>query len=141
MRVWPDNKLGNRKEQQWTKLQYDLENISNNSSHFFAFRSGHAIHLDEPKLVADKILLVIKRSRNNIIKNKITKMLTDNLPVYQITSSINLLSKKRNIIIGSNKKDRIKKYLPVIKWLDNNSLAQQFEIRKVNISNDFLYIK
>ena len=60
MRVWPNDRLGNKKEQQWTKLQYDLENISNNSDHFFAHKSGHAIHLDEPEFVTDKILLAIE---------------------------------------------------------------------------------
>ena len=61
MRVWPNDRLGNRKEQQWTKLQYDLENISNDSAHFFARRSGHTIHLDEPKFVTDKILSTVEK--------------------------------------------------------------------------------
>ena len=142
MRVWSNDKLGNRKEQQWTKLQYDLENISDNSAHFFAYKSGHAIHLDEPKLVTNKILLAIKKSRNKIIKNELTKILANNFSTYLITSSFNQpLSTKRKIIIGLNKTREIEKYLAINRWSNNSSLAQQFNIKKANIPNGFLYAK
>ena len=142
MRVWSNDRLGDRKEQQWIKLQYELENISSNSSHYFAYKSGHAIHLDEPKLVTNKILLVIERSRNKIIRTELTKILTNNIAPNSITSSSKpSLITKQNIIIGLNRKNEMEKYLPITKWSDNSSLAQQFDVRKVNISNDFMYIK
>jgi len=142
MRVWPNNRLGNRKEQKWVKLQYDLENISKNSTHFFAYKSGHAIHLDEPKLVIDKILLTIEKSRKNIINTELAKILSKNLTAYSITSSFNSpLSTKQNLFIGLNEKNEIEKFLPISILLDNPSLAQKFDIKKINISNDFLYIK
>jgi len=142
MRVWPNDRLGNRKEQQWTKLQYDLENISNNSAHFFARRSGHTIHLDEPKFVTDKILSTIEKYRNNIIKNELRKMLAVNLTTYPIKFSMNsLLISKQNSITGLSRRSEIEKYLSINEWSDNSSLAQQFDVKKVIISNDFLYLK
>ena len=142
MRVWPNNKLGNKKEQKWIKLQYDLENISNNSTHFFAYRSGHAIHLDEPKLVTDKILLAIEKSRKNIIRTELTKILSKNLIAYSIRSSFNFPSSNRqNAFINLDGNNEIGNFLPIATWSNNSSLAHQFDIRKLNISNDFLYIK
>ena len=72
-RTQHNDKLGDRREQQWTKLQYDLENISDNTTHYFAYKSGHTIHLDEPKLVTDKILSAIIKSRSRVIKNELKK--------------------------------------------------------------------
>ena len=142
MRVWPNNKLGNKKEQKWIKLQYDLENISNNSTHFFAYKSGHAIHLDEPKLVTDKILLAIEKSRKNIIRTELIKILSNNLAAYSIRSSFNFPSlNKENAFKNLDRSNDIGNFLPIAAWSNNSSLAHQFDIRKLNTSNDFLYIK
>ena len=142
IRVWPKNKLGNRKEQQWLKLQYDLENISNDSAHFFAYKSGHAVHLDEPKLVRDKILLAIEKSRRNIIKTELTKIFSKNIAIYSERSSFNSsLSVEQNMPIIFNRNNEIEKFMPISLWPDSSSLAHQFDVRKVKISNDFLYIK
>jgi len=142
MRVWPNNKLGDRREQQWVQLQYDLENISNNSVHFFAYKSGHAIHLDEPKLVIDNILLAIEKSRRSIIETELTNILSGNLTTNSIRSSFNAsLSTRKAVFVGLNEKNQTEKILPVTTWSNISSITHQFDIRKVNISNDFLYIK
>jgi len=73
MRVWPDNELGDRCEQQWTRLQNDLENISLHTEHFLAYKSGHIIHLDQPELVSENILLVVNKSRSQILENELIK--------------------------------------------------------------------
>jgi len=70
-RVWPDNELGDRREQQWTKLQNDLENISIKSDHFHAYNSGHIIHLDQPELVSKNILLAVNKSRAQILEHEL----------------------------------------------------------------------
>ena len=137
-RVWPNNALGNRKEQRWTKLQYDLEKISSNSTHFFAYKSGHAVHLDEPKLITEKILLAIEKSRNNIIKNELTKIFTSNLVTYSIISSFNqTLPIKQNIFANLNRMVKDKKYKTQIEWSINTSIAQQDHIRKINTPDEF----
>ena len=61
MRVWPDDELGNRREQQWTWLQNDLEKISLQSYHYIARHSGHIVHLDEPELVSSNILFAVNK--------------------------------------------------------------------------------
>lgn len=62
-RVWPNTEMGDRREQQWTWLQNDLENISTQSYHFIARNSGHIVHLDEPELVSSNILFALDRAR------------------------------------------------------------------------------
>lgn len=61
-RVWPHNDLGERREQQWLRLQNDLQNISIQSRHYLAEKSGHIIHLDQPEFVSNNIIATI----NNI---------------------------------------------------------------------------
>ena len=121
-----------------TKLQYDLEKISSNSTHFFAYKSGHAVHLDEPKLITEKILLAIEKSRNNIIKNELTKIFTSNLVTYSIMSSFNqILPIKQNIFANLNRMVKDKKYKPQSKWSINTSIAQRYRIRKINTPDEF----
>ncbi len=72
-RVWPEDELGDRREQQWTRLQNDLENISPLSEHLLADKSGHIVHLDQPRLVSENILLAVNKSRNQILENKLIK--------------------------------------------------------------------
>lgn len=136
-RAWPNNKFGNRREQQWTKLQYDLENISDNTTHHFAYKSGHAIHLDEPKLVTDKILSAIIKSRSSLIKSELRKIFSNNLVTYSIISSFNtpkLLD--QNIITDLNRKTVIKKYVYQTGWLNNSLLTGQFDVKKINRLNE-----
>lgn len=54
-RVWPDDAIGNAKEKNWQDEQAELVKLSYNSSQRIALNSGHHIHLDEPKVVADAI--------------------------------------------------------------------------------------
>ena len=70
-RVWPENNMGNRREQQWARLQNDLQNISFQSEHFMAYESGHIIHLDQPELVSESILLTVNKSRAQILENEL----------------------------------------------------------------------
>lgn len=70
-RVWPENKIGDSREQQWARLQSDLQNISYQSEQFLAYESGHIIHLDQPDLVSESILLTINKSRAQILENEL----------------------------------------------------------------------
>jgi pimeloyl-ACP methyl ester carboxylesterase len=70
-RVWPENELGDRREQQWSRLQNDLLNISLQSDHFLAYESGHIIHLDQPELVSENIQLAVNKSRAQILENEL----------------------------------------------------------------------
>ena len=125
-RVWPNNAFGNRREQQWTKLQYDLENISNNSTHYFAYKSGHHIHLDQPKLTTEKIFLAIKKYRNLIIKNELNRIFSNNLITYSIISSFNTLdSENKNTHLAKNKK-------LIMDELYNYTLVQQLNFQKLS---------
>ena len=54
-RVWPDTPYGDAMEAAWKELQNELDDMSGNSTHIIAEKSGHVIHLDEPKLVVDAI--------------------------------------------------------------------------------------
>ncbi|MGB1799937.1 MAG: alpha/beta hydrolase [Gammaproteobacteria bacterium] len=72
-RVWPHNEIGDRREQKWANLQNDLENLALDSEHFMAYKSGHAIHLDQPKLVTKNILLAANKARQQIIREVIKK--------------------------------------------------------------------
>jgi pimeloyl-ACP methyl ester carboxylesterase len=86
-RVWPKNELGDRREQQWTKLQNDLENISVHSDHFLAYKSGHIIHLDQPELVSENILLALNKSRTQILERELTKKFDIRQASYSTISS------------------------------------------------------
>ena len=125
-RVWPNNVFGNRREQQWTKLQYDLENISNNSTHYFADKSGHHIHLDQPKLTTEKIFLAIKKYRNLIIKNELSRIFSNNLITYSIISSLNTLdSENKNTHLSKNNK-------LVTEELYNYTLVKQLNFKRLS---------
>jgi pimeloyl-ACP methyl ester carboxylesterase len=54
-RVWPDTPYGDAMEAAWKELQNELNDMSGNSTHIIAEKSGHVIHLDEPELVVDAI--------------------------------------------------------------------------------------
>ena len=72
-RVWPENELGNRREQQWARLQNDLKKISLQSDQHLAYESGHIIHLDQPSLVTENILVTLDKSRAQIHQNELIK--------------------------------------------------------------------
>jgi pimeloyl-ACP methyl ester carboxylesterase len=50
-------------EQVWHELQVDLLRLSKNSTHRIATVASHLIHLDEPQLVIDAILDVLRDTR------------------------------------------------------------------------------
>ncbi len=72
-RVWPHNDLGDRREQQWSNLQNDLENIAIKPDHFLAYNSGHVIHLDQPELVSENILFAVIKARRQIFEDELIK--------------------------------------------------------------------
>jgi pimeloyl-ACP methyl ester carboxylesterase len=45
--------------QQWASLQLDLTQLSSNSQHIIAEKSGHLIHLDQPELVISAVKQLI----------------------------------------------------------------------------------
>ena len=72
-RVWPDNEMGDRRERKWADLQNDLENLALEPEHFMAYKSGHVVHLDQPKLVSKNILLTAYKARQQIFQKEIVK--------------------------------------------------------------------
>ena len=50
-RIWPNNAYGDEMERVWMELQDELSQLSDNSVHLIAERSGHSIHLDQPEIV------------------------------------------------------------------------------------------
>ena len=72
-RVWPHNEMGDRRELRWANLQNDLENLSLDTEHFMAYKSGHVIHLDQPELVSKNILLAANKARQQIFQREAVK--------------------------------------------------------------------
>ncbi len=63
-RVWPHTEMGDRREQQWSWLQSDLANVSDDSYQFVAKNSGHIVHLDEPNYVTKNILFALAQANS-----------------------------------------------------------------------------
>ncbi|MCS3902504.1 pimeloyl-ACP methyl ester carboxylesterase [Methylohalomonas lacus] len=57
---WPDNPLGISREKQWRAMQDELADLSVNGRQVYAEHSGHMIHMDQPQLIADIILRMIR---------------------------------------------------------------------------------
>ncbi len=72
-RVWPHNEMGDRREQQWSNLQHDLENIAIKPNHFLAYNSGHVVHLDQPDLVSENILYAVNKARRQMFEEELIK--------------------------------------------------------------------
>jgi pimeloyl-ACP methyl ester carboxylesterase len=72
-RVWPHNEMGDRREQQWSNLQNDLENLGIKTDHFMAYESGHVIHLDQPNLVSENILFAVNKVRQQMFEEELIK--------------------------------------------------------------------
>jgi pimeloyl-ACP methyl ester carboxylesterase len=124
-RVWEKNELGDRREQQWTRLQNDLENISLQSDHFLAYKSGHIVHLDQPELVSENILLAVKKSRNHILE----KMLNKKFDIHHANFSETLSLASSDTVFNSYVEDKVNifsisnKSLPQLMF---NSLSNHF---------------
>lgn len=58
LQQWADDERGNRKEALWRELQRELVPSSALALQIIAQRSGHHIHLDQPRLVAAAIAVV-----------------------------------------------------------------------------------
>ena len=53
----------------WSELQAELAQLSRNSGHTIAKRSGHHIHRDEPQLVVEVLRNLAYRARGNLISD------------------------------------------------------------------------
>lgn len=71
-RAWPMTKKGQILETVWTRLQNELARLSDGSTHVIADLSGHYIHLDQPVLIKEAILEVVKKKdcMNNFVEVK-----------------------------------------------------------------------
>ena len=58
-RVWPEGYRGDLMEKLWFELQGELASRSTHYVQFIASKSGHYIHLDQPRLVIDAIKQVL----------------------------------------------------------------------------------
>ncbi|MGH8120023.1 MAG: alpha/beta fold hydrolase, partial [Gammaproteobacteria bacterium] len=65
-RVWPDDPLGDSLEREWQKMQGEMVGFVPHGRQVIAEHSGHLIHLEQPDLVADAILSVVKDARDNL---------------------------------------------------------------------------
>ena len=86
-RVWPHNEMGDRREQKWANLQNDMENLSLDTKHLMAYKSGHVVHLDQPNLVSRNILLTANKARKRILHQEIAKK-HDNLEILHIAYNV-----------------------------------------------------
>jgi pimeloyl-ACP methyl ester carboxylesterase len=60
LQKWPNDERGNRMEALWQQLQTELVHKTANAAQIIALDSGHHIHLDQPELVIDAILLAAR---------------------------------------------------------------------------------
>lgn len=120
-RVWPENELGDRCEQQWSRLQNDLQNISFQSDQFLAYESGHIIHLDQPKFVSENIRLAVNKSRAQILENELIEKFDIRMANYPTIPSFAEPETSLNFIItGSDQYSTLNKpFLQVM--FDSNS--------------------
>ena len=58
-RVYPESQKGDLMKELWMQLQSELAELSHYSAHIIAKKSGHYIHLDQPQLVIDAILMIV----------------------------------------------------------------------------------
>ena len=57
--------VSDRIEELWEKWQDDLCRLSTRSSHKVALKAGHYIQPEEPQLVAEAILQIVKEARQD----------------------------------------------------------------------------
>lgn len=79
-RVWAYDDLGERREQQWLRLQNDLKHISMQSRHYLAEKSGHIIHLDQPDFVSNNIISTVMKIRAQFHDRNLNKQFSIHLP-------------------------------------------------------------
>ena len=63
LRVWPSDEKGQLMEALWMELQNELAARTPHSLHVVARGSGHYIHLDQPRVVAHAIDLLVETQR------------------------------------------------------------------------------
>ena len=87
-RVWAYDDLGDRREQQWSRLQNDLQYISMNSNQYLAEESGHIIHLDQPEFVSNYILATVDNVRSQLDELKLVKKFDIRIPSFAAIPSL-----------------------------------------------------
>ncbi len=65
-RVWDLTPLGNARERVWMEMQAELAHLTQNSHHIIAGRSGHMVHLDQPRLVVGAVRWVIRHGQPTV---------------------------------------------------------------------------
>ena len=60
---WQRNPRSRVYEQLWQTLQAELADLSPTSAHLWASKSGHHVHLDQPVLTSNAIMMVVERAR------------------------------------------------------------------------------
>ena len=84
-RVWPENNYGDAMERVWMYLQHDLLSLSSRSEQYIAKHSGHAIHLDQPRLVIRTIMEDIRNARWDAARpNLVLGVNTGDMPAGQL---------------------------------------------------------
>lgn len=63
---WKNSPNGERYERLWQELQSELAHLSPTSAHLWANLSGHHIHLDQPALTTNAIMMVVDRARQDL---------------------------------------------------------------------------
>ena len=63
--AWPDNPYGNMLELAWLEMQKELVTMTPHGKQIIAKQSTHLIHLEQPDLVSDAILSVVKEVRQS----------------------------------------------------------------------------
>jgi pimeloyl-ACP methyl ester carboxylesterase len=58
-----DNADQSQFEQEWSKMQVELTDLSSNSKQIIALKSGHYIQLDQPEMVIESILELVQANR------------------------------------------------------------------------------
>lgn len=62
-RVWPQNPYGDALEWEWQAMQKELAALTDQGRQVIAEESGHMVHLDQPELVAEAILAVLRQAQ------------------------------------------------------------------------------
>jgi len=57
---WADTPLGDSQEKNWREMQDELVNLSPFGRHVYAESSGHMVHLEQPRLVAEVIREMVR---------------------------------------------------------------------------------
>ncbi len=99
-RVWAEDELGERREQQWLRLQNDLKKISNQSRHYLAEKSGHIIHLDQPEFVSNNIMSTVLKIQSQFYEHNLGREFDVQFPGSMVNSIFG--EEKETLLYGAD---------------------------------------